>query len=135
MGRILAIDFGTKRTGLAWTDELQISINPLTTLTPDDTILYIREHEGQLERIVLGMPSDALGGDTDSTESIRNFYNRLRNTFPNIPITLIDESYTSREARQYMIEKGYRKKDREKKENIDMFAAAFILQRYMDQYP
>lgn len=132
MGRILAIDFGTKRTGLAWTDELRLSVNPLKTLPPDDVIAFIREHEDEIDIIVLGLPTDKYGRETDSTAPIFNFKNRLQNAFPEIPLDLIDESYTSVEARQYMIRLGYKKKDREKKENIDKFAASFILQRYLD---
>ncbi len=128
MARILAIDFGTKRTGLAWTDELQLSINPLEAVTPDEAVLFIQQNQDQIETLVLGMPSEA----THSTEAILNFRNRLKNAFPDLAIEMVDESDTSREAREYMIRLGYKKSDRERKENIDKIAAAIILQRYLD---
>ncbi len=132
MGRILALDFGTKRTGIAWTDEMRISVNPLKTLHPDDAILFIQENKDVIDLIVLGMPVDSYGREIDAEAPILNFRNRLKNAFPEISLTMVDESYTSVEARQFMIRQGYKKKDRERKENIDMFAAAFILQRYLD---
>ncbi len=132
MGRILAIDFGTKRTGLAWTDELQISVNPIDAMTPDEVMTFLETNIDQIALIVLGEPSDTRGMPADSAISIRNFRNRLRNAFPAVDVVLVDESYTSAEALDYMIRWGYKKKDRQKKENIDKFAAAIILQRYLD---
>ncbi len=135
MGRILAIDFGTKRTGLAWTDPMQISINPLDAVSPEDAFLFIGENIQELDTIVIGMPLEPDASFTNSTQSIINFTNRIKNSFPDLRIEEIDESYTSREAREYMIHFGYKKKDREKKENVDKIAAAIILQRYLDLQP
>ncbi len=132
MGRILAIDFGTKRTGLAWTDPLQLSINPLTALSPDEVIEFIRDHEDEIEKLILGFPLESDGSYADATLSVINFKNRLINAFPSLTLVTVDESYSSQEARAYLIQLGYKKKYREKKENIDKVAAAIILQRYLD---
>ncbi len=132
MGRILAIDYGTKRTGLAWTDALRFSVNPLTAVSPDAAFGFIQQNIQEIDLIVIGMPLDFRGNQTNATESVINFRNRLKNAFPETELVEIDESYTSTEARDYLIQLGYKKKDREKKENVDMVAAAIILQRYLD---
>ncbi len=134
MARILAIDYGKKRVGLAWTDTLQLSINPLETRSPDEAIRFVQEVEAELERIVLGLPLNAQGEDTNNTEPTRQFYNRLRKLVPDLEIDWVDESFTSQEAVEYMRRAGYKQKDRRKKENVDKFAAAIILQRFMDRY-
>ncbi len=132
MSRILAIDYGKKRVGLAWTDPLQISINPLETRSPDEAIEFIKEVEPELGKIVLGLPLNAEGNDTNATGMIREYHNRIKNLLPEMEIVWVDESFTSREAIEFMIKFGYKKKDRKKKENVDKFAAAIILQRFMD---
>ena len=134
MGRILAIDFGTKRTGIAVTDPLQIIATPLETVRTFQAIDFLinyQKTEG-IDEFVIGMPKDLMNKDTDSTASVRSFINLLKKKFPNHKIHLVDERYTSKLAMDAMIRGGMKKKDRRKKENVDKLSATIILQSYLD---
>lgn len=134
MGRILAIDYGRRRIGIAVTDPLKMFAQPLETIDNSKIFEYLkaymeREH---VETIVLGEPKSLAGGDTDSSEDVRAFSIKLSELFPNIPIVNIDERLTSRMAKQTLIDAGYKKSDRRNKKLVDTVAAALILQTYLE---
>ncbi len=136
MARLLGIDVGGKRVGIAATDPMQIIASPLTTLAAGDEVLqflktYLKEQD--VERIVVGMPLALNGDDTDATPIVRNFLDMLSKNFPDIPVDTEDESFTSKTAMQSMITAGYKKKDRREKGNLDKVSAALILQSYMEK--
>ncbi len=135
MGRILAIDYGSKRVGIAVTDPLQIIATPLTTLREPELIPFLIQYRSRepLERIVVGMPLRTDGSDTHATPLIRAFIKNLNQKIPDIPVETIDEAYTSKRAFQAMVEGGMKKKDRRKKENIDQVSAVLILQSFLEQ--
>lgn len=135
MGRILAIDYGTKRVGLAVTDPMQIIASPLDTVHSQDILDWIIRYDASegIEEFVVGMPLDLYDNDTDSTPHVRGFVRKLRKQFPGKAIHLQDERYTSKMAVQSMIAAGVKKKDRRKKENIDKVSAAIILQAYLEE--
>ena len=135
MGRIVAIDYGLKRTGVAATDPQKIIASPLETVPTRDLFDFLRRYHQseQIERIVVGMPKNLQGGDTDATKPVEAFVQKLRRQFPEIEISLIDERFTSKMALDAMIAGGMKKKDRQKKENVDKISAAILLQSYMEQ--
>lgn len=134
MGRILAIDYGSKRVGIAVTDPLKIIATPLTTITEPELIPFLVQYRSSelLERIVVGMPLRSDGSDTHATPLIRAFIKKLNQKMPDLPIETIDEAYTSKRASQAMVEGGMKKKDRRKKENIDQVSAVLILQSFLE---
>ncbi|MEO9966053.1 MAG: Holliday junction resolvase RuvX [Reichenbachiella sp.] len=134
MGRILAIDFGTKRTGLAVTDPLKIIATPLETVRTFQAIDFLKNYheKEEIDQFVIGMPKDLMNKDTDSTASVRSFINLLKKNFPNHSIHQVDERYTSKLAMDAMITGGMKKKDRRKKENVDKISAAIILQSFLE---
>lgn len=134
MGRLLAIDYGLKRIGLAVTDPLQITTNPLETI-PNETILsYLKKYidSEDVEALIVGYPTKEDGSDTHSTAHIRNFVEVLKKEFPQIPLYLQDEAYSSSMAMQAMVAGGMKKKDRRKKENLDKISAAIILRTFLE---
>lgn len=135
MGRILAIDYGTKRVGLAVTDPMQIIASPLDTVHSQDILDWIIRYDQAegIEAFVVGMPLDLYDNETDSTPHVRGFVRKLSKQFPGKEIHLQDERYTSKMAVQSMIAAGVKKKDRRKKENIDKVSAAIILQAYLEE--
>ncbi len=135
MGRIMAFDYGNKRIGIAVTDTLQIIASPLDTIHPKDIFAFIDKYlvNEQVEAFVLGMPVHLDGNPTDSTSHVVGFSRQLYKKYPNIPIHLVDERFTSRMALQSMIASGVSKKDRATKGNIDKVSATIILQSYMEQ--
>ncbi len=135
MGRILAIDFGLKRTGLAVTDPLQIIASPLDTIPTDALIDWLKKYvtnEG-VERIVIGMPVKHDLSDTHTTASVRKLVEQIKLEIPSIPLSLEDERFTSKIALQTMISGGMKKKDRREKSNVDKISAAIILQSYLSK--
>jgi putative holliday junction resolvase len=136
MPRIIAIDYGRKRTGLAATDPLKIIASAIDTVPTEEAINYLKKYitAEQVERFVLGMPLGLDGKDTDATQSVREFAELLKTTFPDIPVVYHDERFTSKMAGRAMIEGGMKKKDRQKKENLDKISAVIILQSYMLAY-
>ena len=133
MARVLALDFGTKRTGIAITDELQIIASGLTTVDTKDVIKFLKDYTAQedVELFVLGEPKQMDNSVSESEEHIQAFMNKLQSSFPKIPITRVDERFTSKMAFQTMIDSGLTKKQRRNKALIDEISATIILQSYL----
>jgi putative holliday junction resolvase len=134
MPRILAIDYGTKRVGLAVTDPLKIIASALDTVHSKDIFVFLKTYleTEEVEDFVVGMPVNLDGEDTNNTPHVKGFVKNLKKTFPDIPVHLHDERFTSKMALQAMIAGGSSKKDRREKGNIDKISAAIILQSYME---
>jgi putative holliday junction resolvase len=134
MGRIVAIDYGTKRVGLATTDVLQIIANPLETVHAKDVLVYLKNYVQRepVEAFVLGMPKRLSGEDTQATQHVVGFHRILQKTFPGIPVHLVDERFTSKMAQAAMLTGGLKKKDRQDKGTVDRVSAAIILQSYLE---
>lgn len=134
MPRILAIDYGKKRTGLAWSDPLKMIATGIGSF--DTPILEAKLKElladQVVELIILGFPTRLDGTDTDSTAAVRTFHTKLNEWFPTIPVKLQDERFTSKQAMQVMIENGVKKKQRSDKNLINEVSAMIILQEYLD---
>ncbi|MCH2199839.1 MAG: Holliday junction resolvase RuvX [Flavobacteriales bacterium] len=133
MGKILAFDYGGKRTGLAITDELQIIASPLEGIDTNDIWDHIQRlmNSEKISDFVVGDPS-IFGDATDSSAMIDQFCKDLAKKYPAIPLHRVDESYSSRDAMQAMVAGGMRKKNRRNKKNLDMVSAAVILQRFLE---
>jgi RNAse H domain protein, YqgF family len=134
MARILSIDYGKKRTGLAVTDSLQIIANGLATVSTSSLIDYLKDYIAKepVERIVIGRPTQPDGRPSENLVRVEQFVNRWRKLVPNIPIEYYDERFTSVIAHQVVIDSGVRKKVRkENKGLIDEISATIILQDYM----
>jgi putative Holliday junction resolvase len=133
MARILAIDYGTKRVGLAVTDPLKIIASTLDTVHAKDVIVYLKNYmaKEEVERFVVGLPKRLDGSDSQSAVHVGNFVNLLRKNFPNTPIERVDERFTSTIATRSLLEMGLKKKDRANKGNVDQVSAVLILQTYM----
>lgn len=134
MSRILAIDFGLKRTGLAVTDPLKIIATALETVETQNLLNYLKAYIGKepVERLVLGLPRRLNNQDTDMTPHVRELEATLRATFPQLPVSLVDERFTSSMAQRAMIEGGMKKKDRRVKGNVDKISAVLILQSWLE---
>jgi putative holliday junction resolvase len=136
MPRILAIDLGTKRTGLAVTDPLKITANPLETIETSQLMVYLKNYcsKEDVEVLVLGLPIRLNGQDNEMTPKVMKLKEELEKVFPEKKIALIDERFTSKMAMQSMIAMGSKKKDRkEKAGNLDKVSAAIILQSYLER--
>ncbi len=136
MGRIIAIDLGTKRTGIAVTDPLKILANPLETIETPKLIEYLKAYfiKEDVESIVLGFPKSLDGTANEMTPRVISLKDRLSKIFPDKKLFLVDERFTSKLAMQSMIAMGSKKKDRkEKAGNLDKVSAAIILQSYLEQ--
>lgn len=135
MGRIIAIDFGTKRVGIAVTDPLKMIASPLETVLEKDIITFLKSYHQKetIETIVLGMPKNTQNKATHATPFVLAFEKKLLETFPSIPLEKIDERFTSKIALDAMISGGTSKKYRREKGNIDKISAAIILQSYLDR--
>ncbi len=133
MGRLLALDIGKKRCGVAVTDPGQIIASPLTTVDAKELIAYLKQYitSEKVDCIIVGKPTDSYGRDTDSTRFVDHLFRQVSKI--GVKTVYHDERYTSRMAMQSMISAGYSKKDRAKKENIDKVSAAIILQSYMEK--
>jgi putative Holliday junction resolvase len=133
MPRILAIDYGNKRVGIAVTDNLQMIATPLTTVHSKDVIEYLRKYiiAEEVIRFVVGEPRQLDGKPSESGKFVDAFVRQLQKHFPQIPVSRIDERYTSSIARQALVQGGFKKKDREDKNLLDSMAAALILQTYL----
>ena len=134
MARILAIDYGIKRTGLAVTDPLKIIASPLETVPTDRLIVFLKSYlESQdVDALVLGYPTDLKNEDTHVTSRVREFKLQLEKKFPDKPVHLHDEKFTSKLAFEAMIAGGMKKKDRRQKGNVDKISATIILQSYLE---
>lgn len=135
MARIMAIDYGSKRVGIAVTDPLQIIANGLTTVHSKDLIDFLKKYveKEQVECIVVGEPKRLNNEASDSARFIEPFVVHLKRTFPQIKVERIDERFTSKMAFQTMIDSGLKKKDRQNKELVDEISATIMLQDYMNR--
>ena len=131
--RILSIDYGRKRTGLAVTDPLQIVAGGLVTVDTHRLFDYLKEYTSreQVERIVIGKPMQTNGQPSENLARVEQFVNRWRNAMPHIPMEYYDERFTSVLAQRAMIDGGLKKKDRQNKGLVDEISATIILQDYM----
>ncbi len=134
MGRILAIDYGRKRCGIAVTDVLRISANGLPTVATGELLKFLKAYIAQeeVDEIVIGEPRDLQGNPSDSMRYIRPFIGNLRKELPNIKVTMVDERFTSTIAHREMLAGGFRKKQRQEKGRVDEMAAVLILTGYLD---
>lgn len=134
MGRIMAIDYGTKRIGLAITDPLQMFASPLQTISTGDFDEFIKEYvkKETIDAFVIGYPVQMDNTPSQSVRSINPFIKKLKNKFPEIHIHLADERFTSKMALRTMIEGGVKKKDRMDKSMVDKISASIILQSFLD---
>ena len=133
MPRILAIDYGLKRTGLAVTDPLQIIASALTTVQTPQLFNYLKDYvkREEVELILIGEPKNLDDTDTHATPLVRKAVERLKKEFPAIPVKTVDERYTSKMASRAMIDMGMKKKQRQEKGMVDQIAATMMLQEYM----
>src|ERR1700750_710120 len=136
MARIMAIDYGFKRTGLAVTDPLQIIATGLMTIESPKLIVFLKEYfkKEQVELIIIGEPKHWDDSATHATPLVRQIMVRLQKEFPTIPLLPVDERYTSKMASRAMIEMGMKKKQRRNKELVDEIAATIMLQEYMGRH-
>lgn len=135
MGRILSIDFGKKRTGLAVTDPLKIIATGLTTIETPKLLSFLKDYVSKenVERIIIGMPSNLDDSPTHATPLVESFIKQLNKTFPAIPVVEVDERFSSKMASQAMIEMGMKKKQRQNKAMVDEIAATILLQEYLNK--
>ncbi len=134
MGRILGIDYGTKRVGVAVTDPMQMIASGLTTVGAHEILDFLDDYmkKEKVDAIVLGLPKKMNNTDSESLIYIRQFETALTRRFPGLPIKWVDERFTSHLAMDAMIRGGMKKKDRQVKENLDKISAAIILQSYLE---
>ncbi len=134
MGRILAIDYGLKRTGLAVTDPLRIIATSLETVETSQLISFLKKYfeKEQVDEAVIGMPKQMNNEDSQIAPQVRTFVELFKKNFPNKPIFLADERFTTVMAHRAMIEGGMKKKDRRVKGNVDKISATLILQNYLE---
>ncbi|HVD97593.1 MAG TPA: Holliday junction resolvase RuvX [Cytophagaceae bacterium] len=134
MPRVVAIDYGKKRTGLAVTDPLKIIATALTTVEGKDVLKFLKEYTAkeEVEAFVLGMPKTLNNEDSENAVHVKAFAENLKKEFPSIPLHFADERFTSSIAKQTMIDGGMKKKDRQVKSNVDKISATLILQTFLE---
>lgn len=135
MGRIMALDIGKKRTGIAVTDSLQIIANALTTVETHKLIPFLKEYlnKEQVDLVVIGMPKQMNNTDSEAVKYIQPVMNRLKKEFPSLVQQPFDERFTSKIAFQTMIDGGVKKMDRRDKALVDTISATIILQSYLEK--
>lgn len=133
MGRILAIDYGKKRTGLAVTDPLRIIATALDTVLTDELLKFLKDYleREPVDEFVIGMPRNLKNEDSELAPFVREFIQELKQAFPETPVHEVDERFTSSIAQQAMIQGGMKKKSRQVKGNVDKISAVLILQTFM----
>lgn len=133
MARILSIDYGGKRTGIAVTDPMQIIATGLTTIESRELIPFLKKYFATetVELIIIGLPVNWDESDTHGTPLVKAAIKKLEKEFPQMPIKTVDERYTSKMAKNAMLEMGLKKKDRRDKKLVDEIAATIMLQEYM----
>ncbi len=134
MSRILAIDYGKKRTGIAVTDPMQIIANGLTTVATHELMDFLLQYvqKEPVERIIVGHPKQMNNEDSENMKRIVPFVNQLKKKLPDMPVELVDERFTSVLAHQAMLTGGLKKKERQNKALVDEISATIILQSYME---
>ncbi len=135
MARILAIDYGTKRTGIAVSDPLQIIGSGLETVPTSELMAFLKKYlvEEEVETIVVGEPMYPDGNPAQIAHLVKGFVNQLRKAFPEVEIAMQDERYTSEEAKEVILKSGARQKKRRDKSLVDRVSAAIILQTFMEK--
>lgn len=135
MGRVLAIDYGVKRTGLAVTDPLQIIATPLETVPTQNLLTFLKEYcqKEAVDAFVIGMPKNLKNQDSEIAPVVRKFVVVLESAFSDKPVHQVDERFTSSIAQRAMIEGGMKKKDRQVKGNVDKISATLILQTFLER--
>ena len=133
MARILSIDYGKKRTGIAVTDPLQIIANGLATVSTSELLSYLKDYlsREQVERIIIGRPLQTNGQPSENLQRVEQFVNRWKKEMPDVPVEYVDERFTSVLAHQAMIDGGLRKKARQDKALVDKISATIILEDYL----
>lgn len=136
MGRIIAIDYGRKRCGIAATDILKISANGLPTVATPSLLPWIKDYIGKetVERILIGEPKQPNGEPSESMRYITPFVNRLKKELPEIPVEMVDERFTSVIAHREMLAAGFKKSDRQRKGLADEMSAVIILTTWLDSH-
>lgn len=134
MGRVLAIDYGGKRCGVAVTDPFRIIATGLKTVPTQELMAFLKDYVSKegVDVFVIGEPLRLDDSPAQAAEMVYNFVKYLKRTFPHIPVELVDERFTSKQAAQSLIQSGMKKKDRQKKENLDVVSATIILQEYLE---
>ncbi|MDR1226020.1 MAG: Holliday junction resolvase RuvX [Prevotellaceae bacterium] len=134
MSRIVAIDYGKKRVGIAATDVLQLTANPVGTYSPDEAIAFLDIYIAKepVEIIVVGMPVNLNGRPSEVAPLALNFKNRIKNRYPSVTVEEYDERFTSKMAQQAILAMGVKKMDRRDKSLVDRVSACIILQSYME---
>jgi putative Holliday junction resolvase len=134
--RILAIDYGLKRTGLAVTDPLKIIATGLTTVESKQLISFLKNYfsKEEVELIIIGEPKNLDDTDTHATPFVQRIIKELQKNFPSIPVNTVDERFTSKMASRAMIEMGLKKKQRQNKALVDQIAATIMLQEYLKHF-
>ncbi|GAB6009680.1 Holliday junction resolvase RuvX [Dysgonomonas reticulitermitis] len=134
MGRFLALDYGTKRTGIAVSDTLRIIANGLTTVPTHTLLEFLKSYlaKEDVERIIVGLPKQMNNEYSENMKHIRPFVKKLQATYPNIRIEYYDERFTSALAHKTIIDAGLKKSDRQNKALVDEVSATIILQDYME---
>lgn len=137
MGRLLAIDYGLKRTGIAVSDPLRIIATALDTIDSPKVLEFLNRYlkAEQVDVFIVGMPKTLKNEDSDIAPIVRQFVEQLKQQFPDKPVHLADERFTSRIAQQAMIMGGMKKKDRQVKANVDKISATILLQDFMSANP
>lgn len=133
MSRVLAIDYGKKRSGIAVTDPMRIVASPLKTVETQELLTFLESYfkDNDVDLIVVGLPLKASGEETDATEGALKIAEKIRRKFKDLDVVMEEEAFTSVNAVKAMIEGGMKKKDRKNKGNIDKISAALILQSYL----
>ena len=133
MPRILAIDYGIKRTGIAVTDELQIIASGLTTISSETAIAFLTDYFAKEDviKVLIGEPKQMNGQPSESAVIIEKFVKQFKNAFPEMKVERVDERFTSKMAMQTMIDSGLKKKQRQNKALVDEIAATIMLQDYL----
>jgi len=136
MPRIISIDYGARRTGLAVTDPLQIIATGLTTVESKQLIPFLKDYfaKEEVELIIIGEPKNWDDTDTHATPLVEKIIKQLEKNFPKIPIKKVDERYTSKMAKDAMLEMGLKKMQRRNKKLVDEIAATILLQEYLRQF-
>ena len=134
MGRFLSIDYGKKRTGIAVTDPLKLIANALTTVPTAELFTFLSNYfqREEVERVIIGLPTQTDGTPSENQQRVREFTARLTKAFPNIPVVFYDERFTSVLAQRAIIESGIGKMKRRDKSLVDEISACIILQDYMN---
>jgi putative Holliday junction resolvase len=132
--RLVAIDVGKKRIGIAQTDLLQTIASPVGTFPPGDVFFELKKigTQAPIKAFIVGWPLTTDGQEGSATQMVQQFIKKLKNAFPEIPIHKVDERYTSNKAKEAMIAAGVPKMKRRQKERVDRIAAALILQQYLE---